>query len=94
MQFNLREGMIVMWFWQRQEIYAGVSVDEFNRIRQTLRENGIDYDFHMSNQQRLNFDRGVMLGRWGTDHRFDTIYYIYVKKQDFNTAQHLLQNAK
>lgn len=79
-----------MWFWQREEIYVGNSMQEFNRIRQILNENHIRNDYRMNNTQRLNFDRGYTMGRWGADHRFDTIYYIYVGKQDFETARHIL----
>ena len=79
-----------MWFWQRKEVWVGNSMEEFNRVRQTLVEHGIDYDYRMNNRQRLDFNRNMAsIGRMGSDPRFDTIYYLYVKKQDYENAMRL-----
>lgn len=77
-----------MWFWRRAEIYAGVSLQEFNRIRRVLAANGIRYDTRMNNRQRLDFDRRIAAaGRAGYDPRFDTVYYLYVDRRDLDAAR-------
>lgn len=80
--------------WKRKEVWVGNSMQEFNRLRQLLTQNGIDYDYSMNNQQRQDFNRSVAVGRWTGfrsryDSRFDTIYYLYVSKENFERATRL-----
>lgn len=88
-----------MWFWQRREVWFGISMQEFNRFRGLLTQSGIDYDYTMNNRQRLDFDRqGASPGRWTGfrsrhDSRFDTIYYLYVSKSDYDRAKSVLGAA-
>ncbi len=89
-----------MWFWQRKEVWFGISMQEFNRLRELLARNGVDCDYSMNNRQRLDFDgRSATLGRWTGfrsryDPRFDTIYYLYVRREDFERASRLVGDAE
>lgn len=80
-----------MWIWQRKELWAGCSMEEFNRLRRVLAQNHIRYDYHMNNQHRLNFDRNAnLLGGIDRDPRFDTIYYLYVRGEDLDRARKII----
>lgn len=95
---KMKKGMGFMWFWQRKEVWVGNSMQEFSRLRELLSQNGIDYDYSMNNQQRLNFDRSGAVGRWTGfrsryDSRFDVIYYLYVRREDFERASRLVHGG-
>lgn len=83
-----------MWIWQRKEIYIGYSIQDFSRIRDVLAANNIRYDYKVKNRQQPGYNRGQLVGRWGTDSSADNMYYIYVKKEDYEQAKTFTRNIK
>lgn len=81
-----------MWFWQRKEVWAGLSMQEFSRVREVLAGSGVRYDYRLKSRQRFEFDRRLSgLGRMGSDPRYDTMYYVYVRKEEWEHASRLLE---
>lgn len=84
-----------MWFWQRKEIWVGTSLGEFNRRREILDRNEIQYDYRMSD--RMTFDPGRKigaLGRAGTDVSCSVIYSLYVRRENFDWAVRLINSGE
>lgn len=79
--------------WQRRELYAGNSLEEFSRIRNLLDANRVPYDDRAGGQAvsaRNMPPRTEVMGRWGTAPESDAVYYIFVKKDDFENARNLI----
>lgn len=53
--------------WRNREVYRGYSAERFNRIRELLDQNGIDYKWEVDNRQSnfLDFGRGTVRGSFG-----------------------------
>ena len=77
-----------MIFWNRVEIYAGFSLQEFSELRNSLQVAGIKYDYRLIN---LNRSRGKY-GSFGRNPQYDTQYYLYVHQKDYDHSMHLTSN--
>ena len=75
-----------MWFWRRREVYHGFSVKEQAQTRQVLADNKIKYDYKVisMNGQRVHG------GSFGINKEYENEYYIYVDKNQYDNAIHLL----
>lgn len=79
-----------MMFWNKVEIYCGLSQKEFTELRNALIEAGIHYDFKLI---QLNKNRSS-IGPWGQPPSNNTQYYLYVHQKDYYNALHLTSNRK
>lgn len=75
-----------MWFWNRSEVYHGFSLKEQSEVRESLRAHHIKYDFRIIN---LNSDRNKK-GSYGINKKYETEYYIYVLKKEYQNALYVL----
>ena len=78
----------MIFLWNRKEIYNGFSINELNRIKDSLSEKGIKYDVKVVNRTTSSgFDtlRG-RIGSMGENHKYSYEYYIYVHKKDYDEA--------
>ena len=75
-----------MWFWNRREVYHGFSLKEQSEVRESLRAHHIKYDYRIIN---LNTDRNKR-GSYGINKKYETEYYIYVSKKEYENALYVL----
>lgn len=73
-----------MWFWNRIEIYCGYSLKEFSDLRTSLASNGIRYDYKMINRNKSR----ARVGTLGQNPHYDTLYYLYVHRKDYECAMY------
>lgn len=79
----------------RKEIYHGFSISEFNRIKDILSRESINYDFRTVNRNTsAGFDtsRG-RIGSMGENMKYSYEYYIYIHKKDYDEAVFLINNS-
>ena len=87
-------GVISMWFWQRKEVWLGTSLQEFSRLRDLLAQNGIRYDYRTDDRMKFNFDRRIAgMARVFENTDCNTMYYLYVRREDFERASELIRNS-
>lgn len=69
--------------FNRQELYMGFSVAEYERIKTVLAEEGIDFRTHITNRA------SPFIGRVSNSKeplQNTCIYYVYVHRDDYETA--------
>ncbi len=75
----------MIFFWDRKEIYRGVSVEKFNEIRKVLRAQNIKFV-----TKTRESSEETKIGTDGKSRSFSTIYEIYVQKKDYKRViQHI-----
>ncbi len=76
----------------KQELYAGNSEKEYNRIRTLLKTEQIGYkdDIVSKGTSGLDNTRG-RTGTFGQNPKYEKTYYIYVDKKDYEKAKYLLK---
>jgi len=67
-----------------REVFMGNSMKEFNDARETLELKGIKYVYRLDS-------RGVGIASSISDKNFSVFYYIYVHKDDSESAKFLLR---
>jgi len=77
-----------MMFWNKVEIYCGLSMKEFSELRNSLAVAGIKYDYRIV---PLNKNRGRS-GSLGQNMDYANQYYLYVHQKDYYHAIHLTSN--
>jgi hypothetical protein len=78
--------------WNRKEVFLGSSMADFCRARSILAENHIPYDFRVvdhSARQR-SYGHSLAAGNEGQS----VMYYVYVNKRDYETAEDLLRENR
>lgn len=83
--------------WKRKEVFMGSSMMDFCKVRELLSENHIEYDFRIVDRSAWghSFGRTPSLTRlnlpFGNQEPNSMSYYIYVYKEDYETARYLLR---
>lgn len=82
----------MIMFWNQKEIFMGNSIQRFSEIRTILSANNIKYKYKVVSLNQ-GFTRGS-IGTNGVNMDYMNTYYIYVHKNDYNTACGLLRNNR
>lgn len=86
----------MLFIWNREEIYHGYSLKEFNRVKDILKLNDLEYHYRVVNRSASSiFDtnRG-RLGSMGENSNYTLEYYVYVHKASYHNAIALLRKYK
>jgi hypothetical protein len=84
-----------MLFWKRKELWLGNSMEEFSRIRQVLAKNHIRCDIKLKNRMQTDFGRRTPASfQLGNNPLLDTMYYLYVDKDEYERAKYLIDSEK
>lgn len=82
----------MIFLWDRREVYQGTSSIKFFDIRNILNLNDIRYTHKIKNRQTpsvLTPERNLM-GSLGQKVDYSYTYYLYVHKDDYDLAIHLI----
>jgi hypothetical protein len=85
-----RRGNMMIFFWNRAEIYFGYSLQEQARIRLQLANEHIPFRVKVVDQAAQTMGRGTTRGNFGSafvNDEFTKQYYIYVNKADIEKAR-------
>ena len=74
-----------MMIFSRWEVYCGYSLADLAKVRDILSIHKIPYRYKIMNHGGQN--RGHS-GSAGINHEYERQYSVFVKKQDFEEAQH------
>jgi hypothetical protein len=86
-----------MFFFNKQEVYNGNSIEESAKIRDILNANNIPYKLEVVSHSGQWTGRGAVRSITGsTDMNpdLDHLTIIYVKKDDYEQAVHVIQEEK
>ena len=80
--------------FNRESVYIGFDLQEFNRIREILVANQIDYAQKVNNHAGSWALEGTSRGRTGSfgqnkDYQYE--YEVYVHKEDYKKAKYLIR---
>lgn len=82
-------------FWNRDLLYRGTSMERYNEIKNILELNNIKYKIKIENK---NKDLGplmdkAIIGTLGQKENFSYEYSIFVNKENYEYARHLINNS-
>lgn len=76
-----------MAFFTRRELATLYSPEELLRVRELLARN------HISSSSKV-WGMARSMGRWGSPRQGDVTYTVYVHKNDYDRAAHLLRSPR
>lgn len=77
-----------MFLFNKSEVYMGWSLKDFCDVRETLEAADIHYRYKVGDSMGLGGAR--RMGSFGQNPDYAKSYTIYVRKQDFEQAQHVI----
>lgn len=83
-------------FFNRKEVYNGLSMEQCSNIRDILSANKIKYDYRcVSNSNSPSIvSRSALTGSFGENQNFAYMYYVYVHKKDYDQARYLINRNR
>jgi len=84
----------MIMIWNRKEVFVGSSMKKCSEIRDSLSINNINYSYKVVNRNNSTFmgSNRANTGTFGEKTEFAYEYYIYVHKDDYNTANAIIHN--
>ena len=82
----------MLWF-NKINVYMGYSLKEFSKTREILAQQKIPYTYKIVDHSQEQTGRGTIrgnFGSFGTNKDYEKLYYVFVKKDDFEKAQYLI----
>jgi hypothetical protein len=76
-----------MFGLDKAEVYCGSSFNDFTGIKDILCNGKISYTYKIVDQFQETCRR---FGKFETNEKYDNLYYVYVKKCDYEQAHFLL----
>ena len=86
-----------MFLFNKQEVYSGNSLEESAKIRDILAAHNIPYKIDVISHLNKWTGRGSVrsfAGSYGVNLDLDRLTIIYVKKDDYEQAVHVIQEEK
>jgi hypothetical protein len=90
MYFAYQWGMD-MFFFQKEEVYIGYSMEELSRVRGILKSKGIKYTYKVINQSGQWMGQGTIRGNFGSagmNSNYENQYVVFVKRKDSEIAKY------
>jgi hypothetical protein len=84
-----------MFFFNKEEVYIGYSMDEFSKVRGILKSKGIKYTYKVigrATQWRGNGSTRGNFGSIGVNKNYEQQYVVFVKKKDAENVKYLIQS--
>jgi hypothetical protein len=79
-----------MWFFNKEEIYIGYSMEELSKVRGILENKGIKYTYKVIDRSGQWLGRGTTRGNFGIigmNSNYEKQYVVSVKKKDSENAK-------
>lgn len=81
--------------WNRREVYTGFKMEEFDKVTRALARGDVEYFYRTVDHARGGGILGGtrhnhVLGSAGLDLDYSLMYYVYVHKDNVDTAQGLI----
>lgn len=73
----------MIFWWNRKEVYRGVSVQKFNEIRNMLRAHDIRFKAKEKDSDKVKQNTETVK----KSRKYATIYVVYVKKKDYKRVK-------
>ncbi|WML46143.1 hypothetical protein [Neobacillus sp. PS3-40] len=80
-----------MFFFNKEEIHIGYSMEELSRVRGILESKGIKYIYKVINRSSQWLGQGTTRGNFGStgmNSNYETQYVVSVKKKDSENAKY------
>ena len=76
-----------MFFFNKEDVYIGYSMEELSKVREILGIKGIKYTYKVIGTTRGNF------GSFGMNKNYETQYVVSVKKKDSENAKYFIHSV-
>lgn len=80
-----------MFFFNKEEIYIGYSMEELSKVRGILESKGIKYTYKVINRSSQWLGQGTTRGNFGSagmNSNYEIQYVVSVKKKDSKDAKY------
>lgn len=84
-----------MFLFNKEEVYIGYSLDEFNEVRGILETENIRYTYRVINHSEELIGRGTIRGHIGSNSisgKYEKLYSVSVNEIDSEKAKYLIRN--
>lgn len=84
-----------MFLFNKREVYIGYPLDKFNKIRELLEMEKIQYTYKIINHSGEWIVNGTIrshIGSRNINSKYERLYSISVKKVDYEKAKYLINN--
>ncbi|WP_234121331.1 hypothetical protein [Clostridium hydrogenum] len=84
----------MIMIWNMKEVFVGNSLQKFTEVRNTLSSNEIKYKYKIVDSTSSSYfgsSNRARTGTFGVNMDYTKTYYIYVHKNDYDSAQALLR---
>lgn len=84
-----------MFFFNKEEVYIGYSMEEFSKVRGILKSKGIKYTYKVidhSTQWRGNGTTRGNFGSIGMNKNYEKHYVVSVKKKEAENAKYFIHS--
>ncbi|SHJ65331.1 hypothetical protein [Parasporobacterium paucivorans] len=84
-----------MFLFNKEEVYLGYSLDDFNKVREIFETECIEYTYKIINHSTELAGHGTIrsgVGSRSINAKYENLYSICVKKKDFENAKYLIKH--
>lgn len=84
-----------MFGFNKVEVYMGYSLKDFSKAKEILKNNNITYSYKIEDPSQELMGRGTeraIFGSFGTNAKYEKLYYLSVKKADSERATYLINS--
>jgi len=85
-----------MFFFNKEDVYLGYSIEEFSKVRSALNKEGIKYTTKVNDTSGSWLGTGTSRGNFGSsgmNQNYEKQYVVSVKKKDVEHAMYLVHRA-
>ncbi|MEH7107487.1 hypothetical protein [Bacillus sp. JJ1764] len=85
-----------MFFFNKEEVYIGFSMEDFSKVREILKSKGIKYTYKIIDHSAKWMSGGTSRGNYGSigmNSKFEKQYVISVKKKDSENARYWVNSV-
>lgn len=84
-----------MFFFKKEEVYIGYSIEEFSKVRGVLKSKGIKYTYKVIDHSTQWRGSGTTRGNFGSigmNKNYEKQYVVSVKKKDAENAKYYINS--
>ena len=85
-----------MFFFNKEDVYIGYSMEELAKVREILKREGIKYTYKVNDSSGQWLGNGTSRGNFGSFGRnknYEKQYVVSVKKKDAENAKYFIHNV-
>ncbi|MCC3359243.1 hypothetical protein [Bacillus sp. REN16] len=85
-----------MFFFNKEDVYIGYSMEELSKVRDQLESKGIKYKYNVINGSGKMLGRGTTRGNFGSigiNNNYEKQYVVSVREKDYESAKYWIDKV-